>query len=84
MKGGQNLRDLQQKQKTKEEEIWVKPQSCHACGKVVPGAYGHTTIGEHVVWSCSGACEKVVQQKRKDFYDALFSSKVGGASPVGS
>ena len=39
MKGGQNLRELQQK-KT-EGEPWVKPQPCVICGKVIPGAYGH-------------------------------------------
>lgn len=59
MKGGQNLRELQQKRE--EAEGWVKPQPCHICKKMLKGAYGHTTLLCGLIWSCSGACEKVVQ-----------------------
>ncbi len=66
MKGGQNLRDLQQKRK--EEEGWVREQPCHICKKVLRGAYGHTNLAQGVVWSCSGTCEKEVQRERKAYY----------------
>lgn len=65
MKGGQNLRDLQSDKQKKDEEAWVKPQPCHICAKVVKGAYGHTTLDEGPVWSCSKVCEKAVQQLKE-------------------
>jgi hypothetical protein len=61
MKGGQNLHVLQQKKKEQEDADWVKPKPCHACGKVIKGAYGHTTLNCGTIWSCSATCEKVVQ-----------------------
>lgn len=78
MKGGQNLRDLQQRRKDTEEEAWVPSQPCYICQKMLPGAYGHTTLGERVVWSCSGVCETKVQQLRKEFYGALFPQQAQG------
>jgi len=48
----------------KNEEAWVKPQNCEACGKLIPGAYGHSWLGERLVWSCSGVCEKEVQRQK--------------------
>ena len=71
MKGGQSFNELQQKRKEKEEELWVIPQNCAACGKLIPGAYGHTTIGDKVVWSCCGQYEKVNQQRKRE-YNATF------------
>ena len=59
MKGGQNLRELQQKKE--ESDGWVKPQPCHICNKMLKGAYGHTTLVVGTIWSCSGECEKQVQ-----------------------
>ena len=52
MKGGQNLRDLQQKKD--DAEGWVKPQPCMVCAKVVVGAYGMWANG----WTCSLKCEE--------------------------
>jgi hypothetical protein len=69
MKGGQNLRELQQK-KNSEEATWVVPRGCHICGKMLKGSYGQTTIACGTVWSCSPPCEKEVQQLRKEFYSA--------------
>lgn len=48
-------------------DAWVQPQSCHVCGKVIPGAYGFTTL-EKVVWSCSATCEKEVAKLRSLYY----------------
>jgi hypothetical protein len=72
MKGGQNLRDLQQERK--ESEGWVKPQPCHICQKVIPGAYGHTTLEAGVVWSCSKKCEQAVQQLKQGESKCFCSS----------
>lgn len=70
MKGGQNLRDLQQKKK--DEEGWVKEQPCHICKKMLKGAYGHTTLLCGLIWSCSATCEKVVQSLRQgEIHDPL-------------
>ena len=63
MKGGQNLRDLQQQKK--ESEGWVAEAPCHICQKPLKGAYGHTTLNVGVVWSCSKTCEQAVQQLKK-------------------
>ena len=65
MKGGQNLAVLQFDKKKKDEELWVLPKPCHICKKVIPGAYGHTTLNAGVVWSCSKSCEKQVQQLKE-------------------
>jgi hypothetical protein len=65
MKGGQSLNHLQQKKQEKEDELWVKPQLCHVCKKLIPGAYGHTTLNAGVVWSCSKSCETEVQQLKQ-------------------
>lgn len=56
---------MQQKRQEKEDELWVKPQPCHICKKVIPGAYGHTTLSVGVVWSCSKSCEQQVQQLKQ-------------------
>lgn len=82
MKGSQNLRVLQQQKQ--EAEGWVAEQECAICNKMLKGAYGHTVLGERVVWSCSGACEKEVQQLRKGFYASIFQRKAATAEPVGS
>ena len=63
MKGGQNLRDLQQQKK--DAEGWVREQPCHICQKMLKGAYGHTTLACGTIWSCSGECEKKVQQLKQ-------------------
>jgi len=60
---------------------WVKPQPCHVCSKVVPGAYGHTTL-QAVVWSCSAVCERAVQTMRKEYYAARHPREVAPA-PAG-
>lgn len=77
MKNGQNLRELQQRQSAKEEEMWVKPQPCHVCKKVISGAYGQSWIGGQLVWSCSGACEKEVQ-RMKGAYNATATRSADG------
>lgn len=65
MKGGQNLHALQADKKKKDDELWVVPRPCHICNKVIPGAYGHTTLNAGVVWSCSKSCETQVQQLKE-------------------
>jgi hypothetical protein len=65
-----------QKSKTptpaKVEEVWVRPQPCHICKKVIPGSYGQTSLNCGVVWSCSKTCELQVQQlKQGEFRDAI-------------
>lgn len=60
MKGGQNLRDLQQKKL--EDEQYVKPQPCIICKKVIGGAYAnHGDAG----WTCSATCMKTQDAKPK-------------------
>jgi len=66
MKGSQNLHQLQQHKKEKDDALWVIPKGCLICNKIMPGAYGHTTIDEVVHWSCSAVCEKKVQQRKKE------------------
>lgn len=74
MKNGLKLHEWQKGQKEKEEEKpWVTPQSCHVCGKVIAGAYGHTTLQE-VVWSCSATCEKEVAKLRSLYYGGHHDS----------
>lgn len=60
-------------------DVWVKPQPCHVCSKVVPGAYGHTTLQE-VVWSCSAVCERAVQTMRRNYYAARHSGDIAPAA----
>lgn len=78
MKGGRNLRELQQE---KDSEGWVKPQECHICKKMLKGAYGHTTLEVGVVWSCSKTCEVEVQRLKGELHvHAVLSSEVSRAS----
>lgn len=53
------------KAQKKEEEAWVTPQPCYACKKVIPGAYGHTLLREHMVWSCSAKCEHIIAKEKE-------------------
>jgi hypothetical protein len=50
----------------KDEEVWVKPQPCLICKKVIKGAYGMWEAG----WSCSKHCEEVyrvhIEQARRE------------------
>lgn len=62
MKGGQNFRELQAKKQKEEEEVWVKPQPCLICGKVIGGAYAHHGHG----WTCSKSC--MLQEDAKPRY----------------
>lgn len=75
MKGGQNLRTLQAERAKKEEEVWVRPQPCIICGKVLSGAYGNWG---NVGWTCSAQCERVQAAKprypghsEEDFFKRL-------------
>ena len=62
MKGGQNLRDMQQKKKDQEETQWVASQPCVICKKVIGGAYAnHGDAG----WTCSATCMKAQDAKPK-------------------
>jgi hypothetical protein len=62
MKGGQSLNHLQQKKQEKEDELWVKPQPCVICKKVIGGAYAnHGDAG----WTCSATCMKAQDAKPK-------------------
>ncbi len=62
MKGGQNLRLVQEQRKEKEEAQWVAPQPCVICKKVIPGAYAnHGDAG----WTCSGPCMREQDKKPK-------------------
>lgn len=61
MKGGVNLRVVQQERQRKEEEDWVRPQPCIICNRVLKGAYGH----HHDGWTCSGSCEKTYDLRPK-------------------
>lgn len=56
MKGGVNLRELQQKRKEKEDDDWVQPKPCCQCGKVVAGPYGRDSQD---TWTCNSKCEGV-------------------------
>lgn len=53
MKGGQNLRELQQRKE--EAEGWVKPKPCIVCQKVIAGAYGRDSEDN---WTCNSQCER--------------------------
>ena len=66
MKGGFKLHERQQEQKENPE---VPPTPCHICTKVVGGAYGRTWLGDKLVWSCSGKCEKEVAKLKEVRYD---------------
>lgn len=68
---------LHEWQDKKKEEPWVLPQPCHVCKKVIKGAYGHSWIGENLVWSCSGACEKEVQRMKGE-HNALAARAAHG------
>ncbi len=57
-----NLNEAQQHQREADELVWVKPEPCHICGKILKGAYGHTTLDCGTIWSCSKDCESKVQQ----------------------
>jgi hypothetical protein len=76
MKGGQSLNHLQQQKREAEDAVWVKPQPCVICDKMLKGAYGHTVL-DRVVWSCSATCEIEVQNLRKVYY----ASHQGGNEP---
>lgn len=54
MRGGVNLRDLQQKRKEQEDSYWVKPKPCIVCKKVVAGPYGRDSEDN---WTCNSKCE---------------------------
>ena len=60
--------------KKKDEEVWVRPKPCCICKKMLKGAYGHTTIGDEVVWSCSATCEKSVTTLRSRYYGGQHDS----------
>lgn len=55
MKGGVNLRDLQQKKKEAEIDAWVSPKPCVVCGKSMPGPYGRDSEDN---WTCNSDCER--------------------------
>lgn len=57
----------------------IPEQPCFICQKMLKGAYGQTTLGERVVWSCSVSCEKEVQRQRKEYYASLFPRQTLGA-----
>lgn len=88
MKNGLKLHEWQKARggnpKAEEEKPWVTPQSCHVCGKVIAGAYGHTTLGDRVVWSCSASCEREVARQRKEFYNGLLDMQSPLPPPVGA
>ena len=60
MKGGVNLRDLQQKRlEASKLEDSVTKLPCRICGKTgLKGPYGRTMIDDQEYWSCSATCEK--------------------------
>lgn len=63
-------------------EHWVVPQNCKVCGKLIPGAFGHTLLGEKIVWSCCGQCEREIQRMKGELNDSIqraSETKVGGA-----
>lgn len=62
MKGGQNLRDLQQKKKAETDAEWVPSQPCMICGKAgLKGAYGNYGDG----WTCGKVCSEAQNAKPK-------------------
>ena len=75
MKGGQNLRMVQNDRKKADELDWVRPQPCCICNKMLKGAYGNWgSIG----WTCSGVCERIQAMKppypnhsEEDFFNRL-------------
>lgn len=82
MKGGVNLRELQQQKK--EQEGWVVPRPCHVCGKVIPGAYGQTNLQMGVVWSCSSICEREVARQRKEMFNVASVQRASGQETQGT
>lgn len=87
MKNGLKLHEWQKARggnpKAEEEKPWVTPQSCHVCGKVIAGAYGHTTLGDRVVWSCSASCEREVARQRKEYFNATVPDGDAETPPGG-
>jgi hypothetical protein len=61
MKGGQNLRELQQKQKEKEEEAWIHQPICCICNRKCEGYHGRWGDSG----TCDSACEAVQAAKPK-------------------
>jgi deoxycytidylate deaminase len=65
MKGGQNLRELQEKAKL---EVRLTP--CLVCGKrITDGFYGRWHVEEHVnSGTCSKTCNTLYTEKRNALY----------------
>lgn len=69
MKGSISFADFKAKRKPEPvEDTWVRPMPCHICGTMLKGAYGHTTLSEVVVWSCSKSCEQEVHKLKLKEY----------------
>ena len=59
MKGGQNLRELQDKKKAQVDDAWIHQPVCMVCNRKCEGYHGRWgTSG-----SCDSACEKVQVNK---------------------
>lgn len=92
MKNGLKLHEWQKSQTSSKSNTtakddtsgWVVPQPCHICKKVIAGAYGHTTLAEGVVWSCSSKCEKEMQHLRKEFYSGVLDVQQAVPPSVGT
>lgn len=84
MKGGQNLRELQQQRKDKEESDWVASRPCHVCKKVITGAYGWTLLQCGYVWSCSASCEREVARQRKEMFNVASVQRASGQETQGT
>lgn len=59
MKNSFKLHEVQEKRKSKEDELagWVVAKDCFVCNKTLPAPYARHMQGDKEVWVCNSKCE---------------------------